>query len=176
MRPRYPEDEMNNTVLSHESQHEFDRLAAGYHTEFAPKTTHELFLVDQLTQSRWRLDRYRRLEALALEQMIAGELDETNPDAKILQALGGNAFATVTRLASAAEKSYYRAHRELSQGRAREKRNKANDAQTWLAASLRQMEYRDPTMADPAGWDPFLQNEANSPDQPGPNPNFPNMA
>ncbi len=150
---------MKLTVISHENQSEFDRLAAGYLAEFKPKTVHEQFLVEQLAQSRWRLHRYRRLETLALEQIVSGESDETNPDAKILKSLGDKPLLIVTRLATAAEKSYHRAHRELSQGRSREKRNEAKDAQIWLRDSLQHM--RDnPGAPVPMPW----TSEQNEPD------------
>ena len=136
---RYPEDGMNNSVipvLRHEDQTAFDRLLESYLSEFQPTTTHEHFLVDQLAQSRWRLDRAHRLEALALEQIVSGDSDETNPNSRILAHLGPNALTTLNRWAAAAEKSYYRAHRELTQARSRELRNKANDAQVWLQQQL----------------------------------------
>ena len=63
---------MNNSatpVLRHEDQSAFDRLLESYISEFKPATTHEQFLVDQLANSRWRLDRARILEALALDQI-----------------------------------------------------------------------------------------------------------
>ena len=123
-------------VLCHEDQTAFDRLLESYHSEFQPTTTHEHFLVDQLAQSRWRLDRAHRLEALALEQIVSGDSDETNPNSRILAHLGPNALPTISRWAAAAEKSYYRAHRELTQARSRELRNKANDAQVWLQQQL----------------------------------------
>ena len=45
--------------------------------------------------------------------------------------------ATVQRYATAAERSYFRARRELQQGRSREFRNKAKEAQAWLQSELR---------------------------------------
>ncbi len=126
-----------NPVLRHEDQSAFDRLLESYNSEFNPTTTHEEFLVDQLAQSRWRLDRARTLEALALDQIAAAaESDETNPNCRILAHLGPNALTTLNRWATAAEKSYYRAHRELTHARSREKRNEANDAQVWLKQRL----------------------------------------
>ena len=125
------------SVLCHEDQPAFDRLLDSYTSEFQPATTHEQFLVGQLAQSRWRLDRARRIEVLALDQIVEPtQMDETNPDARILASLGPNALATLNRWAAAAEKSYYRAHRELTQTRSRELRNKANDARIWLKEKI----------------------------------------
>ncbi len=153
---------MNNSgaspskVLAHEDQAAFDRLLESYRSEFQPSTTHETFLTDQLAQSRWRLDRFRRLESVALENIVSGEIDETNPDTRIVAALGSNPLILLNRWAASAEKSYFQAYRELSHCRSREKRNEANDAKTWLKEQLQAMpprSYRDE-------WANF-QNEAN---------------
>ncbi len=153
---------MNNIVLAHENQQEFHRLAAGCESEFVPKITHDRFLVDQLIQSRWRLDRFRRLETLALDQIVTGEFDETNPDSKILASLGDKPLVIITRMANAAEKSYYRAHRKLTQSRSRELRNKAKEAQVWLSNRLHDRGLDNPDYAPPAS----VQNEPKSPDAP----------
>ncbi len=122
--------------MSDSNQSAFDRLLESYNSEFKPATTHEQFLVEQLAGSRWRLERARTLEALALDQIVTGDSDETNPNTRILAHLGPNALTILSRWAAAAEKSYYRAHRELTQARAGEKRNEANDAQVWLKQQL----------------------------------------
>ncbi len=120
-------------TLLHEDQSGYDRLLASYRSEFQPVTAHEQFLVTQLAESRWRLDRARRLEALAFDHIAAPtEVDETNPDARIVANLGSTAVSTRDRWAAAAEKSYFRAHRQLAQARAAEKRNEANRAQVSL--------------------------------------------
>ncbi len=137
------------------NQSALDRLLESYNSEFNPTTTHEQFLVEQLAQSRSRLDRARTLEALALDQIVTGETDETNPNSRILAHLGPNALTILNRWAAAAEKSYYRAHRELTQARSHKKRNEANDAQVWLKQRLEAI--RTPTAA-PAPSAP-VQNE-----------------
>lgn len=162
------------TVLQHEDQSAFDRLLEKYRSEFTPKTEHESFLVEQLAQSRWRLDRIRRLETIAFEQLLLAdetELDETCPDARIVAKLArrtSDPLAVLHRYAVAAERSYYRAYRELSQGRTRAKRNEASEAQLWLKEQLQQLplppipDFDDPTIAIPVRWSPPADG---SPDQ-----------
>ncbi len=160
----------SKSVLRHEDQPAFDRLLESYRSEFLPATTHEQSLVDQLAQSRCRLNRARRLETLALDQIIdPAQSDETNPDSRIVAHLGHTALTTLNRWASAAEKSYYRAHRELTQARAREIRNKANDAQIWLKNGLEAIRNRPPVDSSilhgndsPAPGAAPVQNEPNS--------------
>ena len=126
-------------VLPHEDKTVFDQLLATYSSEFNPQTEHERFLVSELAQSRCRLDRVRRFEAAALEQMLTGEFDKTNPDADIVQRMSykcKNILDTLLRYATAAERSYHRAHRELTQARSKQKQNEANDAQTWLKEQI----------------------------------------
>jgi hypothetical protein len=111
-------------VLPNENQEEFDELIADYRCNFAPTTTHERFLVEEMAQSRWRLARIRRLEAAVIEQMIgaAGSLDS---DAVLAAALLDNKagpFKTLQRYAAAAERSYYRALKQLQAGRKEEAR------------------------------------------------------
>ena len=150
-------------VLAHEDQAEFDRLLAAYRAEFAPHTGHECFLVDQLAQSRWRLARTRRFEALAFNQILTGETDETNPDARILAKLSEatkDIHTLLQRQARAAENSYYRAHRELIQAHSRKLRNEANEAKDWLKEQLlgtrkpRPEPPFDPTRATRDSWCP----------------------
>ncbi len=120
-------------VPQHEDQAAFDRLLESYTSEFKPNSAHQQFLVTQLATSRWRLDRARRLEAHALDQIIdPTQIDETNPSARIVAHLGHNALAILDRWAAAAERSYFRAHRELTQARVGELRNQANEAEVWL--------------------------------------------
>jgi len=79
-----------------------------------------------MTQSRWRLSRARRLETAVFDQMLLGEMSETDPDQQIAAKLltgGDRALATIQRYATAAERSYYKAHTELV--RSRQMRNEA---------------------------------------------------
>jgi len=79
-----------------------------------------------MAQSRWRLARARRLETTMFDQMLLGEMIDTDPDQQIaakLLAGGDRALATIQRYAAAAERSYYKAHAELL--KSRQARNEA---------------------------------------------------
>ena len=146
-----------SAVLPHEDQAAFDQMLERYRKEFNPQTEHTSFLVQQLAQSRWRLERIRRLESIAFEYLMLeenGTLDETNPDARIvakLAAKSGDPLPILHRYAVDAERSYYRAHRKLSQADSRAKRNEANEAQVWLKEQLQQI----PLAPVPGFDDPF---------------------
>jgi len=114
------------TVLPHEDQEEFDILIACLRDEFQPANQHESFLVEQMAQSRWRLSRARRLETAMFDQMLMEDLTQDDPDQQIAAKLltgGDRALATIQRYATAAERSYYKAHTELL--RSRQMRNEA---------------------------------------------------
>jgi len=107
-------------VLPGESQDAFDRLVRSYVDELHPNTEGERFLVLQMAQSRWRLERFQRLEAAVVEKMVAESETDDSPDGVIAAAMlarTNNAFAALQRYAAAAERSYYKAKRELENGR-----------------------------------------------------------
>ena len=147
-------------ALPHEDPSVFDQRLATYTSEFSPQTEHERFLVTELAHSRCRLDRVRRFEACALEHMLTGEFDKTNPDSEIVDRMRykcKNILDTLLRYATAAERSYHRAHRELQQGRSKQKQNEANDSQAWLKKQIESTpiaEWDDPTRAIRTGWSP----------------------
>jgi hypothetical protein len=140
------------SVLPHEDPSAFQRLLEKLAKEFTPGTEHEKFLVDIMAQSRWRLERTRRFEDIAFEQMF-GEVDMSDPDHMIVVKLTNrttNIIDLLQRYATAAERSYFRAHRELTQSRNREKRNEANAAQIWLKQQLEQTRIpNDPFLFEP---------------------------
>ena len=141
-------------VLPHEDPSAYVQLLATLQKEITPATGHEKFLVTQMAESRFRLDRTNRFEAIAYDQLL-DECDKTNPDHVIVMKLTNrtkNIFDLLQRYRTAAERSYYKAHRELTQGRAREKRNEATEAQSWLKTQLQQ---------PPIAW-PDSQSGANS--------------
>jgi hypothetical protein len=107
-------------VLPHEDQEEFDILLACLRDEFHPANQHESFLIEQMAQSRWRLARASRLETAMFDQMLLGEMGDPDPDQQIAAKLltgGDRALATIQRYATAAERSYYKAHTELMKSR-----------------------------------------------------------
>jgi hypothetical protein len=125
------------SVLPHEHRDEFDILLACLRDEFHPANQHELFLVEQMAQSRWRLARAGRLETAIFDQMLLGEMAGTDPDQKLaakLMAGGDRALATIQRYAAAAERSYYKAHTELL--KSRQARNEAKTVEDLDAAVI----------------------------------------
>jgi len=108
------------TVLPHEDQDEFDILLACLRDEMAPSNEHESFLVEQMAQSRWRLRRLQRLENAALELLLEMEqgspLETLDSDHRIAARMiqgRADALASLQRYATAAERSYFKAHKEL---------------------------------------------------------------
>jgi hypothetical protein len=116
-------------VLPHEDQAEFDSLTQRLTAEFRPKGEHETFLVRQMIKARWNLARIERLEQLAFEQILTEPDGDSDPDARILAALSGsgsgNPLDKLARYQAAAERSYYKAHRELTQARKQKLQNEA---------------------------------------------------
>jgi hypothetical protein len=106
-------------VLPHENAEDFNDLAARLRDEFQPEGENENFLVDQMIQSRCRLLRIQRLEALAFEQILTEPGSSSDPDSRILAAIcaSGNALDKLHRYAAAAERSYYKALREIQNSR-----------------------------------------------------------
>src|SRR5437660_2537964 len=49
-------------VLPNEDRNQFTALLERYKSELAPETTHQEFLVAQMTGARWKLDRLERIE------------------------------------------------------------------------------------------------------------------
>ena len=88
------------TLLSNESQQDFDNLLASLEAEFQPAGEHQKFLVTVMAESRWKRDRAHRLEAAYFERALNGE----EVDSKI---------ALMHRYATAAERAYHKAHKEL---------------------------------------------------------------
>ncbi len=107
------------TVLPHEDHDAYAQLLETLQKEHAPTTEHERFLVTRMVEARWRLERTHRFEAIAFEQFL-DEYDDSNPDHLIVLKLTNrtsNIMDLLQRYATAAERSYYKAHRELTQGR-----------------------------------------------------------
>jgi len=125
-------------VLSSESATGYEELLLEYQNEFHPDGPHESFLVSQMAESRWRMLRIGRLENRAIEQAL--ETDQADPDAAILEKLrsgGADLFNLLGRYRASAEKSYYKAHKELTEARSRRTHEAADEARR-DAAALRQ--------------------------------------
>ncbi len=122
------------SVLPHESVEEFEGLAARLGAEFHPEGENETFLVHQMIQARWKLARIERLEALAFEQILTEPSAEDDPDTRLLGAMGrnGNILDKLARYSAAAERSYFKALRELQASRARNHKAEASALDAYI--------------------------------------------
>jgi hypothetical protein len=128
-------------VLPNESQAEFDKTLANYRASHKPQNDHEEFLIAQMVQARWLLARANRQEVALVNQMIAADPEHTGADEVIAAAmLNGKAkpVATLRRYAAAAERSYYKALKELKEGRTAQR--KQAGAEVPIEALLKAME------------------------------------
>ncbi len=126
-------------ILAHEDASEFQELLSQYRAEFKPRSSDENFMVEQMAQSRWTLARARRIESHLCNYLAGSDFPDGDPDALIaarLEAQSEGAFSIVQRYATSAERSYFRARRELQLARSQELRNKANEAKEWLKEKL----------------------------------------
>jgi hypothetical protein len=102
-------------VLASEDQSGFNALVDSLLSEFAPQGGHEAFLIQQMAESRWRLERIRSIETAVYDTML-GNANPESTDARLAAALlgrGGDVLSKLERYAAAAERSYYKAHKEL---------------------------------------------------------------
>ncbi len=122
------------SVLSHESSEEFDALAARLGAEFHPEGENEGFLVHQMIQARWKLLRIERLEGLAFEQILTEPGSDDDPDTRLLGAMGrnGNILDKLARYSAAAERSYFKALRELQASRVRNHKAEASALDAYI--------------------------------------------
>src|SRR5271165_3212233 len=105
------------TVLAHEDQSEFDVFLHVLREEHKPADMHQSLLVDQMAKAQWQLARAERLETVAFDLMAMPAPDSTDPDACIVNHIltaGRDALGMFKRYAAQAERSYYKAYRELA--------------------------------------------------------------
>jgi hypothetical protein len=111
----------NFSVLAHESQSEFDALLASLRAEFSPATENDQFLVGEMAQSRWKMQRIDRLETRALDLIVLGDdASDNSPDGRIVAALSKNGrdpLPLLNRYRTTAERSYYKALNQLHKSR-----------------------------------------------------------
>ena len=102
-------------LLPGEDRVAFEALAREYRNEWRPRTPHETFLVTQMIQSRWRLNRIARMEAEVLDAMFLKFGDGQSDEGAIIIAdrFNPDALGRLRRYAQDAERSYHRAVREL---------------------------------------------------------------
>jgi len=90
-------------VIPGEDPAELEALTANYREQFQPATPLEVFLVDAIVTSDWQLRRLRKIEARLWAHELNGPVDEPL----------GPALTRLHRRIDAAERSYYRALKEL---------------------------------------------------------------
>ena len=117
-------------VLPHEDRNQFNALLERYHSDFAPATSHQEFLVVQMAGARWKLDRAERIET-AMWAALESPGDLATTEALMAQAFvdkdTASGFARLDRYRASLERTYHRCGRELrsTQG----KQNEANSQQ-----------------------------------------------
>lgn len=112
-----------------------DSMLESYRKEFEPADCHETFLVEQMAMARLRLEQIQRLQMRFFSQPDPGAGEPGDADEAILAGLrkrGADVLNSLHRYAAAAERSYFKAHRELLDHRSR--RAKARMAQAPAAA------------------------------------------
>lgn len=103
-------------------------------------------------------------EAEAFDQILEPKFGDPSPDRRVLHTLAqnGNVLDKLQRYAAAAERSYYKALRELQNLRSRTKQdkaaNKAASDRAWLAEQLANTSVPDDLWMSDAGLLP-MQNE-----------------
>ena len=122
------------TPLAHENRADFEQIAARLRDEFNPEGENETFLVDQMIQARCRLHRIQRLEDQSYDQILTEPGSAPDPDARILAAMGqsGNLLDKIHRYRAAAERSYYKALREIQASRVRTKKAESNALEAYF--------------------------------------------
>jgi hypothetical protein len=122
------------TPLPHENAEEFEQISARVRAEFSPEGENETFLVGQMIQARCRLLRIQRLEDQAYEQILTEPGADADPDTRILAAMGqsGNLLDKLQRYRASAERSYYKALRELQASRKQMQKAEATALETYI--------------------------------------------
>ncbi len=138
------------TVLPNEDSSEYDEALNGFTDEFNPDGYHETFLVHQMVQARWRVIRIHRLERVYLERTQLND-PTSDPDHAILDGMAGKGIDilnALSRYAAAAERTYYRAHRELREGRRECAQQQTTDARRDTAEARRDIAETERAIAE----------------------------
>jgi hypothetical protein len=81
-----------------------------------PRDIQQRLLVDQMAKSQWLLARAQRLQTVAYD-LLAGAQNDEDPDTAIVNAMRASnpdIIGRLERYAASAERSFYKAHRELT--------------------------------------------------------------
>ena len=109
-------------LLPGENSAAFDALVHDYTVEWNPRTPHETFLVTQMVQARWRLNRIARMEAEVYNAIFTMPFAEGQSDEGAIviahPLMNDGMLDKLHRYAKDAERSYNRAVKELRAYRA----------------------------------------------------------
>lgn len=105
------------TILPNESRAGLVKIETDLNNEFKPNTPHERFLVDRAISARWKVLRFRRLEAKLAEEYAESDAAD---DSSVLDTLeqSGNLYEKLDRMIASVERTGAAAIRELTQYRA----------------------------------------------------------
>ena len=146
-------------VIPGEDAAELAELADGYHQQFHPATPAERFLIDTLVASEWQLRRLHKAEAQLWEREL-NQLSKTPEGAQerfpLAYVFSREIFARMHRCVQAAERSYFRALKELTRLQAASEDffsdpDLASFRTSETGSSLPVMRSADPFFADLAG-------------------------
>jgi len=114
-----------HVVIAGEDEAFYNEILDGLREEYAPKTTHEEMLVNQIAENYWRLIRARNMESGSFKMGIKIQAEEyginrVEPDdllrgANLATTLSHHheIFSRIARYETTAERAYYRAIRAL---------------------------------------------------------------
>src|SRR6266851_374606 len=149
-----------HVVLTGEDEKFYNEILDSLREEYAPQNTQEEMLVGQIAENYWRLIRARNMESGSFKMGIKIEAQEyginrVEPDdllrgANLATALSHHheIFARIARYETTAERSYYRAIRELD--KIQTKRQKMAErplAETPPAPEIRSVQQNEPSAA-----------------------------
>jgi hypothetical protein len=149
-----------HVVLAGEDEKFYNEILESLREEYAPQSTQEEMLVGQIAENYWRLIRARNMESGSFKLGIKIEAEEygfnrVEPDdllrgANLATTLSHHheIFARIARYETTADRSYYRAIRELDKLQNRRQQNSARQqAKTPPAPEIRSVQQNDPAAA-----------------------------
>ncbi len=108
----------DHIVLPHEDANAYERLLKGFMITYRPEDESEKLLVQHAAESQWLILRAARLEAALMTLIATGEdAKPSTPDQRIaayMLSKPGDALAKALRYRTSAERSFYRATKELA--------------------------------------------------------------
>jgi hypothetical protein len=108
-------------VLAHEDKGAYERLWAAMRSEWAPAGEHQNFLLSQMVDARWRLERIQRLETAYFDLCVDPAAEGSGEHAIVRSMLNrkGDPLALFRRHESALERTYHRCVKELREAQER---------------------------------------------------------